>query len=774
MGLDPSPSIVYDSSMVNMNTSTSDRRSPLASNDTAQAESGLSGSIFKFQNHEKETGAKIWSMTFDLPGEKVNKFNEAVIAEMEALLPKLNAKAAEIESLVIFSGKKDIFIAGADIKMIQATSTAEEAETLAAHGQKLLLEWERLPFPTVVAINGAALGGGCEFSLACSAILMSESPKAKIGLPEIMLGVIPGMGGCVRMPRKIGLASALDAILSSKQLDGRRALGLGLADGLIPAESFETFALKWVSNNWKKIKSGQRVGKKPKLGGMGGIIGSVIESPVARSIIFNKAYEGVMSKTKGQYPAPLETLKVIQETFAGVGPKFKGKDAEWRYAREAKGFGKMAATSISKALISIFFLTEDVKKKTGLTGDRKVDFGDVHHVGVLGAGVMGGGIAQLCASKNYPVRMKDINDAGLEAGIQQANKILKTKKKRRRINDRQYLQQLTKVLPVLGFDGFKNTDLVIEAIVENMDLKKKVLADLENHISDDCFVVSNTSSLSISEMQNALKHPERFCGMHFFNPVHKMPLIEVIRGEKSSDEVVAAVFDISKKLGKFPIVVKDAPGFLVNRLLAPYLNEATYLVVDGAPIDQVDRALLAFGMPMGPIELIDEVGVDVGEKVIKILHAGFGERMAPAPGNAPILEAKRLGKKNGKGFYVYEGPKQTKRLDPKVYGLMNVKPQPGKFTDEEIVDRCILPMINEAARCLEEKIVESASEVDLGMIMGTGFSPWRGGLLRYADSLGLNEAIKRLQIYESKVSKRFTPSSALRDRATNEGRFYVE
>jgi len=694
--------------------------------------------------------------------------------EFEKLLPQLESlgKEGKIDVLVLLSGKKGNFIAGADIELIQAAKTSQEAESLSRMGQKLMDRWEDLPFPTVAAINGAALGGGCEFSLACTAIVMSNDSGARIGLPEVLLGLIPGMGGCVRLPRKVGIATALDMILTGKTLTGERALKAGLAEACLPKENFEESALRWGKMNLSSLKAGKRIAKEPKLGGMGGPLGSLLEKTPARSVVFKKAREGVLAKTKGQYPAPLEAIDVIQATSGFYGEKVRGSERDQAMAREAQGFGKMAATDISKNLIRLFFLTESVKKSKGLPAGTQVQERVVRHGAVLGAGVMGGGIAQLFADKNVPARMKDINNQALALGVQAASKIFQKQVQKRKINQRQLLQKLNLIAPVTDFSGFHTADAVVEAIVENIDIKMKVFQELENSISPECIVASNTSSLSITKMQSVFKNPGRFVGMHFFNPVHKMPLVEVIRGEKTSDEAVATIFQFSKQLGKTPIVVKDSPGFLVNRLLAPYLNEAVYLLVEGVPIPEIDRVLLEFGMPMGPMELIDEVGVDVGEKVAHILHDAFGAGMLPAPLNSKVVASGRLGKKNGKGIYSYEGPKKTKVLDPKVYEIIGVTPSKDAVSDEEILERCILPMINEASRCLDEGVVVSASEVDLGMIMGTGFPPFRGGLLRYADTLGARTIVDRLKKYEARFGARYEPAPALLSRAEHGQKFY--
>jgi 3-hydroxyacyl-CoA dehydrogenase/enoyl-CoA hydratase/3-hydroxybutyryl-CoA epimerase len=723
-------------------------------------------------------GAKIWTCTFDLKSEKVNKLSREVMGEFERLLGELETMGNQgrVDALVLISGKPGNFIAGADIEMIQAAKSSEEAEQLSRMGQKLADRWEDLPFPTVAAIQGAALGGGCELALASSVLIMATDNATRIGLPEVMLGLVPGMGGCVRLPRKVGLAGALDLILTGKTLTAERAVKAGLAEAALPKENFQESAIRWTKANLDALKGGKRLAREPKLGGMGGTIGTLMEkTPVGRGVIFKKAREGVLSKTRGQYPAPLEAIDVLQSTGAAYGPeKIRGAGRDQAMAREAKGFGKLASTDVSKNLIRLFFLTEGVKKSKGLPAGVSAEAKVVRTAGVLGAGVMGGGIAQLFAEKNVTARMKDLNTQALATGIQSAAKIFQKQAQRKKITRRQYLQKLNHIAPVMDYSGFGSTELVVEAIVENMDIKKKVLAEAEERVSESCVIASNTSSLSISEMQKALKRPERFAGMHFFNPVAKMPLIEVIRGAQSSDEAVSTVFQFSKLLGKTPIVVKDAPGFLVNRLLAPYLNEATYLVAEGVPVEHLDKVLLDFGMPMGPMELIDEVGVDVGAKVAHILHDAFGARMLPCPMNKKVVDAGRLGKKNGKGIYDYvtEGKKTQKVLKPETYEILGVTPAPGAVADEEILERCVLPMINEASRCLDEGVVASASEVDLGMIMGTGFPPFRGGLLRYADQLGAKHVVDRLRKYQERFGARYEPAPALLARAQHGQKFY--
>ncbi len=703
--------------------------------------------------HKSVGGKQIAVVTFDLPGEKVNKFNREVMEDFQILLHTLQKDTSDV--VVMISKKSGIFIAGADIKLIQSAQTEAEAFELARAGQNLLTAWETLPMPTVVAIQGACMGGGCELALASSAIVMSQDATTRIGLPETLLGIIPGMGGCVRLPWKVGIAQGLDLILTGKTLTAEKAYKIGLAEASLPVENFVQEALVWASNHADLLKKKTILAKKPALGGTGGWIGSVLESGLARSMIFSKAKSSVLEKTKGHYPAPLEAIDVISEIGTCYQARFSGQELQEALVREARGFAKMAMTPVSKNLIRLFFMTESVK--------GAFEKMPVTRAGVLGAGVMGGGIAQLFADKNVPVVMKDISPQALETGIQSALALFKKSLKKRKINERQFQQKLNLLTPTLDVKRLGSAQVIVEAVVEKLEVKQAVLSEIENDVPETTILASNTSSLPITNIQSALKRPQNFCGMHFFNPVHKMPLVEVIRGEKSSDRTVTQVYQLAKQLGKTPVIVKDSPGFLVNRLLMPYLSEAASLLTEGVPILEIDRALLNFGMPMGPIELIDEVGIDVGQKVAGILREAFGDRMnAPQLFNG-FIEKKRLGKKTRHGFYRYEGPidRLQKKFDPEVYSFLGVQPRPQSVAPDVILDRCLLVMINEAARCLEEGIVQSPDDVDLAMIMGTGFPPFLGGLMSYAKHRGYGSCVQRLKELASLYGSRFEPSSAL-------------
>lgn len=719
-----------------------------------------------FQIHGPDAQG-IAELIFDLPGEKVNKLNGRVMKDFSQAIETLSRlqEKKSIQILIVRSGKAGTFIAGADIEMIRGVTVPADGAVLSREGHEILARFEDLPFKKVAFIEGPCLGGGLEFALACDVMIASDHPATKIGLPEVMLGLLPGMGGCFRLPAKIGLAQSLDFILTGRQIRADRAAKVGLVEACLPKEDFLEQAKRWVGVHREAILAGEKLGRKPSLGGgLPGPLGKTLESVGAgRSFMVSKARSGVMAKTKGLYPAPLLACDVLEKIGRFREERLRGIERDQCIQIESEAFGRLSASPESKALIRLFFMTESIKRQTGVLSDVKIS--PITQAAVLGAGVMGGGIAQLCAEKDIPILMKDIQPESLDIGIQAAAKLFRKQVKRKRITARQSATYVSRIRPQLDFAQMDLAQIVVEAVVENLEVKKKVLAELETHVSADCVIASNTSSLSISKMQESLKRPELFAGMHFFNPVHKMPLIEVIRGEKTGDHAIATVVQLSKKLGKMPVVVKDSAGFLVNRLLAFYLNEAVVLLAEGNSMSAIDEALLGFGMPMGPLELIDEVGVDVAEKVAHILGDAFPDRLKPSTLNRPLIENKRLGKKTRMGLYRYEGDadRLEKVKDESVMELLGIADRRADVGAQEMVDRCVLLMVNESARCLEERVVQSAEDLDLAMIMGTGFPPFRGGIAHYADHRGIGDVIASLErLRELPDGDRFTPSSALR------------
>jgi 3-hydroxyacyl-CoA dehydrogenase / enoyl-CoA hydratase / 3-hydroxybutyryl-CoA epimerase len=696
---------------------------------------------------EVDSDGVAW-LVFDDPDRKVNVLTDPVMTQLDILLGEVEAAAAagDIRALVVRSGKDGSFIAGADIDAIATLRDPVEAGAQAARGQAVFQRLHRLRIPTVIAIDGTCLGGGTELALAADVRLASDRPETKIGLPEIRLGIIPGFGGTTRLPRLIGLVAASDLILTGKNVDARKAQKLGLIHERMHASVLPRRAGEIA----RRMAEGARPPKRARPALAQRV---ATATPLGRRLILKQARKQVLKQTGGHYPAPLEAIGVMRRSA--------GKPLTRALAIEAAAVGRLVVTDVSKNLIHVFRLMEGAKKAAPAAEARGVD-----RVAVLGAGVMGGGIAQLLAHRGMAVRLKDINTDALSTGLRHARSQFDKLVSRRKLGLREAEDRMAAISPALDYSGFGTVDLVIEAVVERMDVKKSVLREVEQAVGPDAVLTTNTSSLSVTAMQEALERPEQLAGMHFFNPVHRMPLIEVIRAERTSDGAVATVFDLALRLGKIPVIVKDGPGFLVNRILTPYLNEAGYLLQEGASVAEVDEALLSFGMPMGPFRLLDEVGLDIARHAGGTMYEAFGERFAPAPALRALEGGDRLGRKNEKGFYVYEKGRE-KHPDQNIYQELaavigSERLSVGAAT---IRDRCVLPMINEAARILEDGIARSAGDVDLAMITGTGFPPFRGGLLRYADRLGLEEVHDRLRALESAHGPRFAPAPLLMRKA---------
>jgi 3-hydroxyacyl-CoA dehydrogenase / enoyl-CoA hydratase / 3-hydroxybutyryl-CoA epimerase len=700
-----------------------------------------------------EVGAdRLATLTFDSPEKKVNVFTRAALQELERVIEEV-AGRRDIGCLILLSGKPGSFIAGADVEEIARVTDPVEAEAGSRMGHRLFSAWESLPFPTVAAIRGVCLGGGLEISLASSYRVASDRADTRMGLPEVRLGILPGWGGSTRLPRLIGIAEALDLILTGKTVAGRKALKLGLIDALPPDARFldavRDFALE------------RRDQPRRKEGGVDFKELLLERNPLGRKILFDQARKKTLAQTRGHYPAPLRAIEVVR---VGIEDGVKaGFDAE------ARAVAELATSRISKNLVHVFRLTEEAKKETGLPGAEPRP---VRAAAVLGAGAMGGGIAYLIAAEtDLPVRMKDVNEQALASGMRHAAALFDKQVQRRRLTAPEARRKMALLQPTLDYSGFGRVDLVIEAIVEKMDVKQEVFAETAKHVAADAVLASNTSSLSIAGIGARTPRPERVVGMHFFNPADKMPLVEVIAPKGSDAAAVNTVFAFSRRLGKTPVLVKDAPGFLVNRLLMFYSTEALWLLDEGYRIEDLDRAMTDWGMPVGPMALNDEVGIDVATKVAHILQEAFGERLPVPEWLGKVPESGRLGTKNGKGFYRYEG-RERKEPDPAVYALLGLHPRVENPDPGTIADRMVLPMVNEAARCLEERVVRSAGEVDLALIFGTGFPPFRGGLCRWADQEGLGAIIATLERLEGTVGERFRPSEALRATAAAGG-FYA-
>ncbi len=696
---------------------------------------------------------------FDMVGEKVNKFSTPMMTRLQEVIGEL--RKSKYKVAIFKSNKPKIFIAGADIDEIKSMNTKEQFEKAVAGGQSIFNELEDLPIPTIAAVNGACAGGGCEFIMACDYRIATDDNSTKIGLPETKLGIIPGFGGCVRMPRIIGLANAFDIILAGKLVPAQKAYKIGLIDQVVYPTILLEQALKMAQ---ELIKDGAK--KRKKRFSPQGPVPTILESAIGRPVIYSQAKKGVVKMTHGHYPAPLKAIEVISKTY-GMGDREKAMQIE------REGFVECASTAVSKNLLHVFDLTEMVKKQTGVVG-VEVKAKPVSAIGILGAGTMGGGIAYIAADKGVEARMKDINFDAIGKGLKHARDLWGKLVKKKRINKYEFQQKLDKITGTVDYSGFKNLDVVVEAIVEDMEIKKKVIAETAKNMRPDAIIATNTSSLSVTEMSAGHPNPQYFAGMHFFNPVDKMPLVEVIRGEKTSDETIATIFELSKKLGKMPVVVKDGPGFLVNRLLLPYMAEAAFLLQEGMNIETVDKAYVKeFGMPMGPFALMDEVGLDVCIKVLKIFKKAFGSRVEMAPCMEKLEKSGRLGKKNGKGFYKYDEKGKRTEVDPSIYAELGLASPSNPLSNKECIERGVFAMINECSLALlEDHIVNTPNEVDLAMIMGTGFPPFRGGLLKYADSVGSQYVVDQLEVYSSKNAARLKPSNPLRSMAKTSRKFY--
>lgn len=684
--------------------------------------------------------AIVW---FDLPGEKVNKFSSSVMQEFSGIVDRME-RAGDVKRIIVASPKPGIFIAGADVSEFTKATSPDLAREYTRFGQQVLHRFSKLPQVKVAAINGACMGGGCELALSCDWRVISDSPKASIGLPEVKLGIFPAWGGATKLPRLIGLPAALDIILNGKTLDGRRAKKIGLVDEVVEPGILLDVARRFAGRGQRNVPPRTKF--------------FIEGNPLARKLIFRKARQAVLKQTGGHYPAPLAAIDVIDRGLsAGI---------EAGLAREVEAVAPLIMGDVAQNLVKLFFLMEESKKDPVSAKPR-----DIRDVGVLGAGVMGGGIAQIVADKTpASVRMRDINWNAISGGMKAAAKVWKKKVERRRMTRGEMQRNLARITGTTDWTGFARADMVIEAVIEKLDVKQSVLAEFESLAKPEAIFATNTSTIPITDIAAKAARPANVVGMHFFNPVDRMPLVEVIRGQKTSDAALVTVASFARKLGKTVVYCNDGPGFVVNRILAPYMNEAGFLLEEGNSIESIDKAMIDFGMPVGPVALLDEVGIDVAAKVAGILSAAFKNRMPKSRVVDSLYEQHRYGRKNNKGLYLYEQGRR-KGPDAEVYRLFGVS-TPHQADEKEVVDRMVMAMINEASLIVDEKIVASAGELDLAMIMGTGFPPFRGGLLRHADSLGLRHVVTRLQELEKKHGARFAPNPPIRKLAESGSTFH--
>ena len=693
-------------------------------------------------------------ITLDVPGEPVNSFGASAIHEFDAMLSTLAADAS-VRAVVLISGKQDNFVAGADINQFVALETAEEGEALSRAGQEFVGRVERFPKPIVVAIHGSCLGLGTELSIACAYRVASDHPKTAFGLPEVQLGILPGAGGCNRLPRLIGARAALDLILTGKTERAAKALKLGLVDEVVPQAILLETAIK--AADWLAREG------VPKRRRGGGVPAALLDgNPFGRRLVYRGARAAVMKKTRGQYPAPLRALDVVRTGLE------EGMVAGLR--AEARGFGELAVSPVSRELVRIFFATTALKKDDGVAPGTAKPV-KVTRLGVVGSGFMGSGVAGTAvATAKIDVRLKDTELARIGKGLKAALEIVRGQLTRKRITKPEYERLAALLSGGVDSAAFTRCQLVIEAVFEDLDVKRGVLADLEAVLPAGAVFASNTSTIPIGRIAEGARHPERVIGMHFFSPVEKMPLVEVIPAAATGADAIATTVRFGRALGKTVIVVADRPGFWVNRILSPYLIEAGLILSEGVPIDVVDRALVAFGFPVGPFALLDEVGVDVAVKGGKVMHEAFGERMTPAPAIERLLADGRLGKKAGKGLYLYHEGHKTDP-DPKAYEILGVKPLAAAPTGD-VERRLVYAMLNEAARAMAEGVVRSPRDGDIGAIFGIGFPPFRGGPLRRIDSLGAAQVVETLDELAGRYGPRFEPAPVLREMGGSGGRFY--
>ena len=661
---------------------------------------------------------------FDDPERKVNLLDSSTLDLLQRALGAVKVRSTDPRALILASGKSGQFIAGADVTEFDRIETPAEAESKVKYAQELFQEFADLPYPTVAAIDGPCLGGGTELALAFRYRVASNNRNTAIGLPEVKLGILPGFGGSQRLPRLIGFTQAVSMIVSGRSVDSHRARKMGLVDDVVPRERFVPRVVEWTEALLTRPKP-------PKRGGPPAHHRAFESLPPLRSYVLSQARKTVLKQTGGHYPAPLEILRVLGVTY--------GTRLQDGLRIERKSVSKLLFTPESINLRRIFVMSEDAKRVPSAAAALPVD-----SVTVLGAGTMGGEIAYLFTRAGIRVRLRDIKPEPILGSLAHAKSLFDREVAKRRLTRAEMELAMARIEPVLELNGLGRTDLVLEAVVEDLTVKQGLLREVETQVPDTCVLATNTSSLSVRGMGRALRRPGRLAGMHFFNPAARMPLVEVIRTEATDPAARDTVLALARRIKKTPILVRDAPGFLVNRVLMPYLSEAVGLVERGVEIAAIDAELRRFGMPMGPLELLDEIGLDVARKVAHVLQEAFGARVGSTGLLDKLVAAGSLGKKSGLGFYRYEqGVRQgvNPALLPTKSGGKN---EPQAMPATEIRDRLLDAMVNEGAMALDDRVVERAEDVDLAMVMGTGFPPFRGGLLRYADESGIGGVVERL------------------------------
>lgn len=706
---------------------------------------------------ERDGGVVI--VTFDLPDEPVNKFSRAVIAEFDAVFEEIerDVTLGEVGGVVIVSGKPDSFIAGADIDEFLTYTTAEMAQAASREGQSRFAMIEKTRTQVVAAVHGACMGGGLELALACQYRVISDHPKTILALPETQLGLIPGLGGTQRLPRQVGLPNALDMILGAKNIRAKRALQMGLVEEMVHPGILRAVAVQRA----RELATGARSQPVRKAG----IADALLEgNPLGRAFVFSRARSGVAARARGNYPALPAAIDAIAAGYASDTDGF---------ATESRIFGQMAMTPESRQLINIFFATTALKRDTGVDGDGPPPAA-VPRIAVLGTGFMGAGIAAVSAESRVAVRFKDVSHEQVGRGLGAVRDVLRERFKRRQVTRQEYEDQLSLVSGTVAYTGFQGIPLVIEAVFEDVDVKHKVLREVEPLLHPDAIFATNTSTIPIAEIARAAMRPERVIGMHFFSPVQKMPLLEIVVTAQTSPQAITTAAAFGRRIGKTVVVVNDSPGFFVNRILAPYLNEAGRLVEAGVPIEWIDRAMVDWGFPVGPITLLDEVGLDIAGKSGAIFAKAFGARLAPSETMARVLASGRLGRKNKRGFYLYDAAGKRRGVDKSVYAVAGAGGPALRVPAQDIQERLSLAMINEAMRCLDEGVVRKPRDGDVAAIFGIGFPPFRGGPYRVVDATGADAIVHRLEALDARFPGRFEPAATLVRLAGSRKKVYDE
>ena len=695
-------------------------------------------------------------LTYDLPSSPVNTLNRRVALVLERVFTEIESNTS-ILAVVILSGKVDSWIAGADIDELGQITSASQGESMSSAGQQLLNRLAAIAKPTVAALHGATLGGGLEVALACRHRIATEHPKTVLALPEVQLGLIPGAGGTQRLPRTVGLQAALEMILTGKNVRAKKALQMGLVHEVVHPSILHAVAMQRA----QQLGRGETIALTSRAHGATAML--LEDNALGRRLVFKQARDGVLKKTKGKYPAPLAAIEAMQCGYSD------GVEAGLR--AEAAHFGALAVSPACRQLVYLFFATTALKKESGLLDGVTATPSRVTRLGILGAGFMGAGIASVAVQAGTLVRLKDASLDRVAAGWRAVRDVVRERLKKRQITRLQMDDLLSQVGVTTDYRGFAGTQMVIEAVFEDLAVKHQVLREVEAAAPNAIFA-SNTSTIPIREIASVSAHPDRVIGMHFFSPVHKMPLLEVIVTPETSANTTATAVQYGRQLGKTVIVVRDGPGFYVNRILGPYLNEAGNLLDDGAGIDALDAALTSFGFPVGPITLLDEVGLDIAHKSGPIMANAFGARMQPSRALHRVIESGRLGRKSKRGFYRYDDGGKRKGVDDGVYALTAAGAARRTFDVVELQRRTVLPMLNEAVRCLDDGIIRSPRDGDIGAVFGLGFPPFLGGPFRHLDTIGAAVVVEQLDELEARFPGRYAPAERLRFMAKHGTRFH--